>query len=157
MANQAEPKGLRARTFPAPAPAIPYLYTRELGDEVCQRVADGEPLTHICAEPGMPDSSTIYQWCAHDVDGMRDRMDAARRQRALRFADELAALADQVPQTKLEAEWLKTRINTRQWIATKLLPATYGDRVQSEQSGKLTVEIRSFREADHGTIDKQGA
>lgn len=33
-------------------------------DVILERVAQGEPLAHICAEPHMPSRRTVYDWFA---------------------------------------------------------------------------------------------
>ena len=38
------------------------LYTPQVGAEICARVAAGESLTAICAEPGMPHRASIRNW-----------------------------------------------------------------------------------------------
>ncbi len=134
------------------------MYTRALADEICSRVAGGESVNSVCRTPGYPQAQTVYEWCIADIDGIRERMDEARRCQAQRLADELAELADAKPATRVEEAWLRTRISTRQWIASKLLPRMYGERIQAEQSGKIVVEVRSFAalsgESNDGTTDK---
>src|SRR5271156_342956 len=40
----------------------PSLFTTELGDEICNRIADGESLRAICDEADMPDKATVFRW-----------------------------------------------------------------------------------------------
>src|SRR5271167_606819 len=40
----------------------PSLFTTELGDEICNRIADGESLRAICEEADMPDKATVFRW-----------------------------------------------------------------------------------------------
>jgi hypothetical protein len=43
----------------------------------------------------------------------------------------------------------RLRVDTRKWIASKLKPKKYGDKVEHEHSGKLTLE-----QLVTGSIDK---
>lgn len=38
------------------------IYNEEVADEICARIAEGEFLTVICREPGMPSRRTVYRW-----------------------------------------------------------------------------------------------
>ena len=40
----------------------PTKYSEELANEICERVANGEPLRVICREEGKPTWSTFYDW-----------------------------------------------------------------------------------------------
>ena len=45
----------------------PTEYTEEIGDTICERIADGERLRTICADAGMPDEATVLGWVSsHD-------------------------------------------------------------------------------------------
>src|SRR5271168_2032411 len=40
----------------------PSLFTTELGDEICNRIADGESLRAICENADMPHKATVFRW-----------------------------------------------------------------------------------------------
>src|ERR1700678_815031 len=40
----------------------PTLFTPELGDAICNRIADGESLRAICDEADMRDKATVFRW-----------------------------------------------------------------------------------------------
>ena len=40
----------------------PSLFTTELGDAICNRIADGKSLRAICDEADMPDKATVFRW-----------------------------------------------------------------------------------------------
>ncbi|WP_337187570.1 transposase [Phenylobacterium sp.] len=42
----------------------PSLYSPELAQEICVRLADGEPLAEICRSDGMPHPSTVRRWAS---------------------------------------------------------------------------------------------
>ncbi len=39
----------------------PTTFTDELFDQICDRLANGEVLKQICADPDMPDRSTVLR------------------------------------------------------------------------------------------------
>ena len=51
-------------------PGRPTLYSDELAATICRRLAEGESLRKICANPTMPDKSTVLSWL---FDGIHDK------------------------------------------------------------------------------------
>jgi hypothetical protein len=45
-----------------PAPDTHHIFSPAVGNLVCERIADGETLSKIASEPGMPSRSTIDRW-----------------------------------------------------------------------------------------------
>jgi hypothetical protein len=134
----------------------PSLYTPELADEICRRLAEGESLRAICREEGMPTASTVFLWLGAD-EAFRSKYARAREVQAELMADELLEIADDGQNDWMERHnkdgeavgWVENgealrrsqlRVATRQWIASKLLPKKYGDKQQLEHSGSLTLE-----------------
>jgi hypothetical protein len=44
----------------------PSIRTREIENEICQRIAHGESLRHICLDPKMPCRDTFFRWLRND-------------------------------------------------------------------------------------------
>ena len=40
----------------------PSKYNAQLARTICARMAEGEPLTAICAAPALPERGTVYDW-----------------------------------------------------------------------------------------------
>jgi len=130
----------------------PSDYTEDLAASICVRLADGESLKAICAAEGMPHRATVFRWlAAHER--FRDMYARAREEQADTLADELVAIADEVSVTvKHEGEEVKLaldatgvahsrlRVDTRKWVAAKLKPRKYGDKVQNENVN-MNVEM----------------
>lgn len=86
--------------------------------------------------------TTFYDWVR--TDSRRSELYArAREDRAEKFADEIVAISDEISvTTKMDGENVtfaidaaavsrnKLRVDSRKWIAAKLKPRVYGDRVQ---------------------------
>jgi hypothetical protein len=58
----------RARAVAAAMLGAGHSYSPELADAFCARVAAGETVSAICADPAMPNTTAIYAWLARHPD-----------------------------------------------------------------------------------------
>ena len=72
----------------------PSIYTLEIADEVCRRLADGESLLAICADDEMPAESTVRHWAMEDRQGFFAKYSRARAIQAHGLFDETLEIAD---------------------------------------------------------------
>lgn len=133
----------------------PSKFTQELADEICERISEGESLRRICLSEHMPERRTVYSWLMKpEFEGFQHQYTRARELQAENFADEMNDIADDgsndymenvddqgaVIGYKLNGEHIqrsKLRIDTRKWIASKLKPKKYGDKIEVENSGSI--------------------
>lgn len=130
----------------------PTDYSEALAADICARLATGEPLVKICRDEHMPGTSTVYRWlAAHEP--FRDMYARAREDQADTLADEILDIADEDPAVVFEKEHTSSgelevarvdsaavnhqrlRIDARKWIASKLKPRKYGEKVTQEHVG----------------------
>lgn len=125
--------------------ARPTEYNQEVVSAICERLADGESLRAICAEDGMPGKSTVFQWLAAHKE-FADQYTRARETQADTLFDEILSIADDGRNDTYQAEngeatnhdviaRSRLRVDARKWMAGKLRPKVYGDKVQTELSG----------------------
>jgi len=129
-----------------PAKKVPFgrpvEFTDAIADEICWRLAHGEPLVRICQDDHLPHCATIYRWLNRFPD-FCDLYTRAREDQADTNADEILQIADEHPpeytdkdgRTTLDAtyiNWQRSRIDARKWTAAKLKPRKYGDRYAVE-------------------------
>jgi hypothetical protein len=82
--------------------AAPTLYTDELFDTICDRIAGGEPLEWICADAGMPKPRTVRDWYGNNVELDRKYLDARKD-----GCDAIAADILRIADTPIEAEMVE--------------------------------------------------
>lgn len=120
----------------------PSDFTQEIADEICERLVAGESLRAICAGDHMPHVSTVCRWLARD-DAFREQYAHARDAQADTLADETLQIADRAD---LDPQDRRVRIDTRKWLAGKLKPKRYGEKVVNEHTGAdggaLTVAVK---------------
>ncbi len=120
----------------------PSLYTDALAAKICRRLAEGESLRAICADKAVPAISTVMGWL---FDGNHNEFSEqyarAREAQAEIRADEIVDIADDDSNDftadkdgKLVAnsehiQRSRLRVDARKWIAAKLLPKRYGDKL----------------------------
>lgn len=133
--------------------ARPSIYSQELAEKICAKVAQAIPLKEICEEEGMPTPATVYLWLMQaDKKEFFDMYEQACAIKAEKLADELVSIADDGTNDYMErqrqdgetyevvnAEHIqrsRLRVDTRKWVASKLLPKKYGERNSIEVTGK---------------------
>lgn len=137
MAKEAKPKRGKGR---------PSTYTDELAQEICERLAKGEPLAQICRDEHMPAVRTVSDWkdgreqFTADFGRARDEGYDAIALDCLRIADETENDTISTENgDKPNTEWIsrsKLRIETRLKLLAKWDPRRYGDKITQELTGK---------------------
>lgn len=139
--------------------APPTKYSPKMADLICNRIAEGRSLRSICRDEGMPDKASVFNWLARHEE-FATRYAHARDAQADALVDEMIDIADdgsndwmeqrgrdgEVTGWKENGEALKRsalRLSTRQWIAEKLKPKKYGNKVAltDTDGGPLTVNV----------------
>jgi hypothetical protein len=118
----------------------PSDYTPEIADEICTRLANGESLRAICGsdrDDFMPSIGTVLRWVGEKPD-FQKQYARAREIQAETHADDIVTIADGDRFADPDAVGVardRLRVDARKWVASKLLPKKYGDKVQTEVSG----------------------
>lgn len=129
-------------------PGAPSKYTEKLVDEICSRLASGESLNKICNDRDMPDYKTIMRWLAVN-ESFRQKYADAREAQADAIFDECLCIADNATDDIMfltsddddgeggraaikhsAIQRARLQIDTRKWMAGKLRPKKYGDKMQ---------------------------
>jgi hypothetical protein len=127
----------------------PSIYTQELADRICERLASGESLRAICGDDGMPSWPTISKWL-NEKPGFVTQYARAREDQAEAHADRIIEIADD---ETIDANHKRIMVDARKWVASKLKPKRYGDKLDLEHKGEvgLTVVVKRFSDVDNPT------
>jgi hypothetical protein len=128
----------------------PTLYNEALALEICTRLADGESLRKICNDEHMPHRHTVLNWAMDTKHPFFDQYARARDIQADTYADEIVDIADDGTLDWVEMhtrqgakivgdhehiQRSRLRVDSRKWIASKLKPKRYGDKITTEHTG----------------------
>lgn len=130
-------------------------YTNEMAKKICRAVStSSDGLRKICAKnPDFPSYVTIHEWRL-DYPDFAEMFTNAKRIQAEILAEEIKDIADDSSQDtiitydkegnpieKFNKEWVarsRLKVDTYKWIACKLAPRLYGEKIQTEQ--KVTIK-----------------
>jgi hypothetical protein len=137
----------------------PKPYDAKIGDEICNRLVDGESLRKITLDKHMPAASTVFKWLTEN-ENFAEQYARARDAQADTLADEILDIADDGSNDWMADAELgeryngdavqrsKLRVDARKWIAAKLKPKKYGDKLDLTSGGEklgLASEIEAAR------------
>lgn len=120
---------------------------------ICERIADGESLRQICGDEGMPATSTVFVWLSEDPQ-FSEQYARAREAQADAVFDDILSIADDGRNDWIEKRnadgqvigWQENgeairrsqlRIDARKWMAGKLKPKKYGEKLDLNLSGAI--------------------
>lgn len=154
----------------------PSKFTDELFQQICERIADGEPLRQICRDEGMPSYRAVYDWIDADTRllekdetkgkalNLSSRFARAREDGHDAIAEETLRIADDASNDWMEkfdkegnnAGWQlngehvqrsKLRIETRLKLLAKWNPKKYGEKVEVSGAGEGGAHLYELKEA----------
>ena len=139
----------------------PSEFSQDTADLICFRLSEGESLRSICADDALPSKATVMRWLRASSE-FRDQYAHAREAQADTLFDEVLEIADNsANDTEVDDETgavrvnhevvarSKLRIDARKWMAGKLRPKVYGDKLDLEHSGAINVSNMSDEEIDN--------
>lgn len=123
----------------------PSGYSAEIADLICERIANSsQGLNKICEADDMPSEKTVYNWIDKHPEFLQMYSHARARQ-ADYIVSEILDIADETSKDTItvereggsydmpDTEWInrsKLRITARMWLASKLNPKKYGDKLE---------------------------
>jgi hypothetical protein len=126
-------------------------YTPEIADLICARLASGESLRSVCRDESMPCVATVFNWLRSQPQFL-EQYARAKEESADALADEMLEIADDGTNDWMkrhtkddeDAAWVvngehiqrsRVRIDTRKWLASKLKPKKYGEKIDHTHTG----------------------
>jgi hypothetical protein len=161
----AKGRGVGAKS-PARKPGRPTDYTEKLVTAICTGIAEGMSLRKVCELDGMPSISTVLRWLADDArQEFRDQYARAREAQADFLAEEILSIADEqctmvradkhgsrdddgdggteVVFDSTAVARNRLRVDARKWLASKMAPKKYGDKIEATHTGPNGGPIQS--------------
>lgn len=145
-------------------------YNRQVCDEICRRVIDGQTVKEIGASPDMPCANTIWNWIARHPEFCEMWL-IAKRAQMLREAESILEIADDGRNDwmqrrvddgtfepivdKENIQRSRVRIDARKWLLAKMMPSIFGERVAVEHSGSIS-RAAELSDDDLATIARGG-
>jgi hypothetical protein len=124
-------------------------FSQNIFNRICERIAEGESLRGICEDEDMPSTTSVKRWLI-DSEPLRAQYAHAREVQADTLFDEMLDIADDARNDWMErrgeedAGWVangehiqrsRLRLEARKWMAGKLRPKVYGDKVTHDGTG----------------------
>lgn len=131
--------------------ARPSSFKEETAQRILDRLANGEALTAICADSGMPNRTTVIRWQVGN-EKFRIAYACARNEGLDVIADEIMRIADEpIPLTPTgntdngAVSHQRLRFDARRWYLSKMAPKRYGDKltVAGDEENPLAVNDQS--------------
>jgi hypothetical protein len=134
------------------------IYSDEIATAVCVHIADGMSLRKVCQMPGMPTMTSVMRWLGEeDKTFLREQYIRAREAQADLLAEEILLIADDGRNDSYvddEGRVIvdhdviarsRLRVDARKWLASKMAPKKYGDKLTTEHTGAGggAIEVRS--------------
>lgn len=129
----------------------PEIYTQELADRVCQRIAEGYSMRTVCKPDDMPAMSTLFKWIREKPE-FSQQYTKATEERTEAMAEDMLDIADDgsndlmtiqkgkeeyTVENKEVTNRSRLRVDTRKWLMSKMKPKKYGDKLDVTSDGKV--------------------
>lgn len=135
----------------------PTKYNMALGQEICDTIASSSRGTkRLCTEnPHWPCQDTLFTWLRKYPDFTEQYARAKIFQVEL-LVDEILEISDDASQDKYVNEQgvlvsnnqsinrARLKVDARKWIACKLVPKVYGNKIDIESDGGMSEELRQL-------------
>ena len=128
----------------------PTIYTQELAEKFCKKIAEGNSVRSVCSSDEMPAFQTIFRWLRENKD-FREQYEYAIEERTYAMGEDILDIADDGTndymtitrgdmtynvENKEVTNRSKLRVETRKWIMSKMKPKKYGDKLDLSTMGK---------------------
>lgn len=122
-------------------------FCQETADFICDEIADGKSLRAVLREnTALPNSSTIFKWLGI-YEEFAKQYARARTASADAMVDDIQAISDDglndtyidgYGNKKVDKDVIarsRLRVDARKWLAAKMQPKKYGERISQEITG----------------------
>ena len=129
----------------------PSIYSIELGEKICENIANGMTLRQVASIKGMPDLSTLFAWIRLHPE-FSQQYARATEDRTEAQVIELNEVAEQaIEEAKTNdpkssnaiVQAYKLKADNLKWIMARMKPKKYGDKLElaGDKDNPITVNI----------------
>lgn len=123
--------------MPAGRPPMPF--TEEIADVILEGISEGKGLVTVLKEnDALPSYSTVMKWVRQNPEFAQNYARACEDM-ADHDADKIADVAQRVIRGEVDPQAARVAIDAYKWSAGKRRPKKYGDKIELEQSGSVSV------------------
>lgn len=136
----------------------PTIFNQDLADKICEEIVRGKTLIKISKELGF-DLSNLFKWLREKEDFSKQYARAKAEQADI-LIEEILEIADDAKRDTYFDDELgrevtdheviarsRLRVDTRKWIASKMKPKKYGDKLDQQleaaQLPAITINLKS--------------
>lgn len=144
----------------------PSIYTQELADSICAELANGTSMRTVCKRDDMPSMDCVFRWLREKPE-FNEQYVKAKQESADALVEEMMDIADNGENDWMvrhgkdgEESWVvngehvqrsRLRLDTRKWIASKLKPKKYGDKLDMNHGVQPDNPLAKLLEQVTGT------
>jgi hypothetical protein len=143
---------LAVQKHPGGRPVV-YGIDNPCWQKLCEQISEGKSLSTAIKAEGMPSYQLVMLMLRNSPE-FRTMYEKAVESRADRLAEEIIELADQQIPDGLEgpmaSAWVQQKrmqVDARKWVASKLKPKTYGDRIDVAVTDNRISVMDALKEA----------
>jgi hypothetical protein len=143
---------LAVQKHPGGRPVV-YGIDNPCWQKLCEQISEGKSLSTAIKAEGMPSYQLVMLMLRNNPE-FRTMYEKAVESRADRLAEEIIELADQQIPDGLEgpmaSAWVQQKrmqVDARKWVASKLKPKTYGDRIDVAVTDNRISVMDALKEA----------
>lgn len=142
----------------------PSLYSVELADQICERLANGESMRSVCRDENMPAMSSVFKWL-REIPQFSQQYAKAKEESADALVEDMLDIADDGTNDWMEKHgkdgenigWQlngehiqrsKLRVDVRKWAASKLKAKKYGDKIELSGDPENPLQVIERRIVD---------
>lgn len=104
-------------------------FRKALADRIAREISLGKSLRKVLKGRGMPRMVTVMNWL-QDNPAWVEQYARAKKTGIELHIDDILDLADSA--TPENAHAVRLRVDTRKWLASKILPKVYGDKLTAD-------------------------
>jgi hypothetical protein len=118
----------------------PSSYDPKIAAKICERLARDESLASICADEGMPSTTTVFRWREAN-DEFRADYARARVEQGHAAADTVGDIRRKIMAGEIDWQIGKAAADLAKWEASKRAARDFGDKIDVTSDGeKLPVD-----------------